>query len=460
MKNMAIKCGFLINGDGESILRDRVVWVEKGFITDITGYDSIPVSLSGSWDLLDASQDMVIPGAINHHTHGCIHGPIFPSGARGLDRESVQNNIWRHIKQGTTTICNVCGFPLTDELLETRLECPANLFLTSAHTKKNLQAAETVDGLGLLEKHKTIRVEEMLERGAVAIGEIGGGHTLGGGGQDYLYIPQAIEKHTGIRIRQEEAKSLKFLCLGRSLDVRNRDEEKIQSLLNQFGISLKPEEVCGIIAESVMPSVNLALDGFFEAFEVASKYQMPLLLHTSAPSIKAIEAIAQLNSIKEQPVTLIASHCDHDTFEVEEIVETVQKLKDMNVVIDLATFDITPYSRSKTGGIAEYFDVLAKSGLADLISTDYNSGFWDGIYTGISRIVKKKYMSLPKAVALGTGNIRNYLPLLGAKRGMIQKGFHADICITSSSDVSEVKKVIIGGVIRHDVSIDQGGDIN
>ena len=36
--------------------------------------------------------------------------------------------------------------------------------------------------------------QQMVGAGAVVIGEVGAGMTLGGGGQDYMYIPAAVEQ--------------------------------------------------------------------------------------------------------------------------------------------------------------------------------------------------------------------------------------------------------------------------
>ena len=54
----------------------------------------------------------------------------------------------------------------------------------------------------------------MVEAGAVALGEAGGGQTLGGGAQDYRFIPEAILSATGVLIRPAEARTLKEAVVG------------------------------------------------------------------------------------------------------------------------------------------------------------------------------------------------------------------------------------------------------
>lgn len=441
-----IKCGFLVNGDGKIFLKNKALWIKDGKFYDITNFDAIPNE--SNIEIISAERNLVAPGAINHHTHGCIIGPVFPSGGLSLSKEKVIKNLNRHLSQGTTTICNVCGFPVAEELEYTKKKTSVNLYISSAHTPKNIMAAEIIDGRGFTSLHKMMTVEKMFKTGAVSVGEIGGGHTLGGGGQDYLYIPKAIETKTGLKnFPQDKAKKLKFAVLGRYLDSSNCDKKWIKEIVNSSGLSgrISIQEMITLIRKSVMPSVNIALEGYEEAFNEAYSFKLPLILHNSAPSVKKIKELLLKNAKKIENMTVIAAHCNHDTFEVEESVQWAERLKKLGAIIDLATFDITLNSQEKTGGSPEYFDTLARSGLMDIISTDYNSGNWDGIYEGISRIIKKGYLNIPKAIALGTGNVRKIIPLLAKNRGLIQKDFYADFIITDIQDIANIKSVFING---------------
>jgi imidazolonepropionase-like amidohydrolase len=441
-----IKCGAIATGDGSRLLHHKALWVKDGVFADITGVDEIPSA--SDIRIIDAESWLVAPGAVNYHTHGCAVGPLYPSGAEPLSRSRVTANIRRHVSQGTTTICNVCGFSLFSDIEGLKKETGANLCLTTAHTPASLQAAEIVDGKGLTDLHKTMTVREMAAQGAVAVGESGGGHTLGGGGQDYLYIPNAIRQKTGVVITSPQARALKLAVLGRYMDFSHFSRTEVDCLLREYGLQdlITPEETAEIIRKSVLTSIGTALDGFDETLVAARESGLPVIFHTSAPSVKRIEDLL-LRSRGE--VTVIAAHCNHDTFHVEDTVTWAERLKALGAVIDLGTFDITEQSQQVSGVSPEYFDYLGESGLVDIISTDYNGGYWDGIYEGMARLVKKGMYDIPRAIALGTGNVRKALPRLAPRRGLIQNGFQADFVITDPAEINRIKEVYIDGIQRY-----------
>ncbi|MDW7670777.1 MAG: amidohydrolase [Bacillota bacterium] len=439
-----IKCGAIATGDGSRLLYHKALWVKDGVVADITGVDEIPAA--SDIRIIDAESWLVAPGAVNYHTHGCAAGPLYPSGAEPLPRSRVIGNIRRHLSQGTTTICNVCGFSRFSDIEGLKEETGANLCLTTAHTPASLKAAEMVDGKGLTDAHKTMTVQEMAEQNAVAVGESGGGHTLGGGGQDYLYIPQAILQKTNVTINTFQAKALKLAVLSRYMDFSGFNRTEVDHLLREYGLQhlITPEETAEIIRKSVMTSIGTALEGFDETMAAARETGLPVIYHTSAPSVKKIEELLLRN---RREVTVVAAHCNHDTFEVEEAVIWAERLKALGAVIDLGTFDITEQSQQFSGVSPEYFDRLGESGLADIISTDYNGGYWDGVYEGMSRLVRKGFCDIPRAIAMGTGNVRKAIPRIAPRRGLIQKGFHADFVITDPAEISHIKEVYINGLV-------------
>jgi len=439
--DLLIKNGAVVVGDGRQVLEPAHILVENGKIAEVCRGDiHVPEEFR---QVLDAEGKMVLPGIINHHTHGCTLGPLFPSAARPLDENKARDNLLRHLSQGTTTLFDVSGFSVFSDI-ESFKNIPVDIKLTTAHTQANIKAALAVDGSGLTQRHKETSMEQMLARGAVAIGEIGGGHTLGGGGQDYLYIPRAIKKATGVTISTADARRLKFAVLGRYIEHESFDCGQTQKVLSGTGLSGKIdiEEIRKLVEKSVMPSMKPALEGFHEAAKGALKYRKPVIFHNSAPSVKTIYDILKkyANSIK-----IIAAHSNHDTFLPQELLQWAKKLKDAGAVIDIATFDITSWSREHTGGSEEYFDTMAQSGLADIISTDYNGGFWDSILTGIKRMIDKGYSDLPRAVAMATGRVADIFGL--TSKGYIQKGKDADIIIIDKHDISRVECVIAGGKI-------------
>ena len=439
-----ILCGTLVTGDGKTLVNNKAVWIRGGKFCDITDFSAVSPDVQA--EIVHAEDKLVVPGAINHHTHGCTLGPLFPSATTPVSEEKAIANLWRHLSQGTTTVCNVDGMGTPEETLRINRQVPIKLYTSTANTPKNVEAAEIVDGKGLRAEHRALTTDEMLRCGAVAVGEMGGGHTLGGGGQDYLYIPNAFEKRTGIRISTAQARELKFAALGRYMsgDESERDMDRVAALLESSGLSdkISAEEAVQLIKDCVLPSIATSLAGFEEGCRTAIMNSVPFILHNSAPSVKKIEALL-LKYGKD--IQLVAGHCNHDTFTVDESVYWARRLKELGAIIDVGTFDLTDYSQQQTGGDPEYFDAMIRSGLADIISTDYNGGCWDGLYTGVARIVEKGYMGLAEAVALCTGNLRKVLPLLAKNSGLIEPGFDADFVVADCNNVGNIRAVYIDG---------------
>lgn len=136
---------------------------------------------------------LVLPGLINNHTHGTAYGPLFPSGHEALPREQVLANLDRHLLEGTTTVLCVDGFVTGEALARTGEAHPVNLRLASCNTPACLEVATVADGGGLTADSLAFTARRAVDAGAVALGEIGAGHTLGGGGASYMYIPAEIE---------------------------------------------------------------------------------------------------------------------------------------------------------------------------------------------------------------------------------------------------------------------------
>ena len=194
-----IKGGTLVTGDGKTVIKNAYVRFENDLIVDF-GEGECPTTDN---DVIDAAGCVVMPGVIDHHIHGVTMGPLFPSGAKPLSREKVSSHHKKLLEQGITTILNVDGFATMREVNEARAMTPLRIQTCTSHTATNFKAALAVDGSGLTEEHLNTTVEQMLKEGAIMVGEIGGGHTLGGGGQDYLYIPKAIKEKTGVELEPE-----------------------------------------------------------------------------------------------------------------------------------------------------------------------------------------------------------------------------------------------------------------
>ncbi|MEA4846598.1 MAG: hypothetical protein VB106_05120, partial [Clostridiaceae bacterium] len=193
---IVFKNGTVVTGDGKTLLERGHVIVEGTKIAEVAEKLD-PSAEQNADEVVDCTGKAILPGMINHHQHGVTFGPVFASGAENYGRERILELLDRNLLQGHTTVLNVDGFVTMDEVKETQKYHPIRIKTATTHAPINLQAAMLCDGKGLAEKHKRMTAEKMFEDGAVCIGEVGGGHTLGGGGQDYLYIPRAVKNATG-----------------------------------------------------------------------------------------------------------------------------------------------------------------------------------------------------------------------------------------------------------------------
>ncbi len=428
--------GTIVTGDGLTMISGGTVSIHEDRIVGISSqYEVMPDDT-----VIDAQGCLVFPGIINHHVHGVAPGPLFPSAAPALPIEKVRENLTRHICEGSTTILNVDGFATMEDIEEARKLVPINLMTATSHTPLNFKAAVAVDGTGLKERHKAMTAKKMVEAGAVAIGEIGGGHTLGGGGQDYLYIPRAIRERTGVEITAPQAKKLKFAALGRYVDVSAYDEKAMKTAMQAAGLEgcISPEITRQLICNSVLPSIQLGLDAFLEAAEIANQLGKTSIYHNSAPSMNQM-----LNITKKFP-NIIAGHSNHTTFDPDESVSFARKLKEAGGIIDVSTLKLV------SAGIYEDIRPLYefyRSGLVDTITTDYAAGFWNSVLYGLDHIIKETGISLTYAIATATSNVEKAIPGIAPDRGLIEQNKIADITIASAERLYDIKYVLLGGRI-------------
>ena len=138
-----------------------------------------------------------------------------------------------------------------------------DIHVSTAHTKSNIEAALSIDGTGMSARHIHGEIDRLLAQGAKALGEVGGGQTLGGGAQEYRFIPEAIRRETGLKIDPSLARRLKNAIVGRHLDPQaGVPDEELQTILDTSVLKItRAEKIRSIVIKSVMPSVSLALDG-------------------------------------------------------------------------------------------------------------------------------------------------------------------------------------------------------
>lgn len=437
---IAIVNASVLTGDGIQFLEKASVLVSDQMIEAVARTDE--TALADDYDVIDASGCTVLPGVINAHAHGCICGPSMPSGSLPLDPYDVDYQRNRHLLSGTTTLLNVCGLALPDEIdVGPGQSHPLDIHVSTAHTPSSIAAAVAADGAGLAGRHLTATIDEMLVRGAKALGEAGGGQTLGGGAQDYRFLPDAIENASGLAVHPRLARQLKEAVLGSRLDKKHdRNNDVLSRLIEENGLSVNftPEGLSRLIRDTVMPSVGIARRGLDEIAAQAARTGMPAIFHNAAPTAEQLIGLARIHP----KARIIAGHSNHSSFTTEEALVTAKALRDLGAAVDVSTLDCIS-TRWRNG--PDNFDALINAGLVDTLSTDYAGGDWDGILQAIHRVVQKKFMSPAAAIALATGNVARIFPELAGDRGSIAKGKRGDVIISETNNLGRVRHVLVAG---------------
>ncbi|WP_007511976.1 amidohydrolase family protein [Pseudofrankia saprophytica] len=440
MSTVVLHGGDLVDGRGGDTRRCVDIIVEGDAVREII--PSRPTEAYGTADeIVDGAGMLVIPGLINNHTHGTAYGPLFPSGHVALPREQVLANLDRHLLEGTTTVLCVDGFVTAADLASTDEVHPVNIGLASCNTPACLRAAAVADGGGLTEANRMFTARRAVGAGAVALGEIGAGHTLGGGGASYLYIPAEVERRTGVTITARQANGLKIAVLGRHIAASAFDRDAVEQALAAAGLTgrLSVEEVRELVSAIVLPAFDVALRGLAEAAEQARALGVPVLVHNAAASMTQVASIARTD------VTLIAGHSNHSSFELREALGHAERLKEAGAIVDVSTFDTFGARRLTTG--PELLYALLSAGLVDTISTDYAGGHHDPILLAIDQSVRAGSVRLPAAIAMATANVADAIPGLAPRRGRVVPGAIADLVVTDPARLHSVDTVMIGGEV-------------
>lgn len=424
------------------ILKQSSIIIKNGLIIKIAEgvrYSYDPASNS----IIDARGGFLIPGIINHHAHGVSLGPLFSAGNPAPPTELIISNLNKHLLHGTTTLLNEDGFATIEETEIMNKLHPIKIKAATSHTPLNVEASEITDGTGLNEFHKKLTIKEMLINGAVALGEIGGGDTLGGGGACYNLLPRTIEAKTGKRINPSGAEKLMWAVLGRYIDKSVTDREKVDLVLEEIGLKglLTIDEAIDIILKDVYAPVETGREGIREAAELAIKYDMPIVIHNAAGCKEAVFEVAEKLGSR-----LIAAHSSHPSFTIDEIEDNIKRLRSYGAFIDICNGD---YFGAKNLCPPAYLNVaynLLEKGLVDLISTDFMAGNWDPIILFIEEAVNQKKITLPKALAMTSCNVAKAIPGLATNTGFIEEGKAADLVVLEPNTISKVKHVLIDGI--------------
>ena len=430
----------VVTGDGKTVLEKANVIETDGLVADVNLYYDENIE-SYAEEVVDCTGKCVMPGMINHHQHGVTFGTMFASGCVNYGREFILDHLDRSLLQGHTTVLNVDGFATMDEVEETQKCHPIRIKTATTHAPINYHAGELCDGKGFQPKHKAMTVEKMLADGAVCIGEVGGGHTLGGGGQDYLYIPRAVKERKGKDIDYLQARAMKLSVLGRYIEESYYDRDRVAAALKEAKLDsfLTPEETRDIVYKTTLASVKVALDGYREAAGLAKRYNVPLMIHNAPTSKYIVHEIAKMGLS-----TLICCHSNY-LFTTEECVENGSYLKQFpGVVLDAAVHD--PWGAKHLVSGPENLYAFYENDLVDVISTDFAAGHSDSMLEAIQHAaLEKKLVGLAKAVRQGTSRVTEVLPLLAPNLGLLKKGYAADIVVTEYPQLKNVERVYISG---------------
>lgn len=431
--------GLVVNGDGRTAPYNGSVVIEGDRIAAVG-----PDNFTGGIDdeVIDLGGRLVMPGAIDAHVHAVAPGPRFASGTPGVSVEEALGNLRRHLNQGHTTVVDLDGFKLPGETAQVQGRQAVRVESSTVHFAPMFAAADASDGAGLAEQHRAMTAAQMVDSGAVVIGEVGAGMTLGGGGQDYMYIPAAIEAATGVRLGSNPSKEIKHAVLGRHIRPGNPDRGKIEGLLSKYELNgrIDVDKMIALIEESVMPSIQVALDGLVESARLAVELGVPTLVHNSAASDEAAREAASIAGS-----LFIGGHTNHGSFSAEESVANARYVREQGGFVEVDTFDA--WGRKELHDTPEHLIALMQAGLIDIIATDYAAGHWDGMYEMVDAISRVGLASLQEAVAMATGNVGKAIPRVGLDRGQLKAGQLADVVVSSRKCPADVRLVIVGGEI-------------
>jgi imidazolonepropionase-like amidohydrolase len=438
---LILKDARVITGDGTTDLEQASVLVERGRIVDLVPHVAESAQ-EGAERVIDCSGQLVIPGMVNHHTHGCHYGPLWPSASPTLSADRVQYFLDKHLLGGTTTILNICGFATVEDVTAATGTHPLQVKAATSYTPANVEAAQVVDGSGFAAWHEGESVEKQLEAGAIAVAEVGGGMTLAGGGQEYHFIPLAVKEATGKTVDAGQARQLKEAVIGHFADPVDFDAEALARALEEIGLDddLTVAQARELIVNCVMPSLEPALLGFEEAVAEAMEHSVRAVFHNAPQSMRTLRRVAEKGGD-----TVVAGHSNHPNFYPEESIENARVLRDLGAIIDVATLDFWGAQRLSSDVCQELFYEFYRQGLVDLLSTDYAGGHFDNPLVGVENAAKVGAASLPELVASGTSRVVDVFPALAPERGLIARDKIADLVVTHADRVSEVQMVLVGG---------------
>lgn len=292
----------------------------------------------------------------------------------------------RHLLAGTTTVLSLCGFASMEDVRQADRRHAVHVRGATTHLPHCLHAAEMADGQGLTAEARELTVERMLDDGAVAIGELGGGQTLGGGGQDLVYIPAAIHKASGIRITIGQARRIKEAVLGRFIDAGALNVVALAEAAKAAGLAeaFTATQLAKLVTDCVMPSFVPAIEGIREGVRAGAKFGVPAIVHSASATAGVLREL--MLELDGSGATVIAAHANHPSHTPDEAQQLAVLGRKMGWPAEASVFDLL--HRKHTVTTREHWDLLLREPeLISVIGTDYgHDGDHDELISAVQDI--------------------------------------------------------------------------
>lgn len=417
----------LVDGSGAAPRTPVSVVVEDHLIEEVIEtyapyYDTAEV-------VIDARGGFLLPGVINHHVHGLTRGPLMIGGEPPLSDARVRANLDRLLGQGVTTALNVDGFATVEDAVAQTRWHPVTVKVATLHTPTHFKWA--VDGPfpfgGVKPRHKWT-LDQMLERGAPAIGEAGPG--CDAHWADYSLIPQAVAERGG-RATAVQAREIR-------LAAEKADRRRVAELLPGVGLNGSQVDELLDVHEATVIWRGLAQQALQEAVDAARERAVPMVLHHTPGTYEIV-----LDAVRGANAPIIAGHSNFQIHDADDAARRARTIREAGGVIDIMSCD--SWSAGVFQPTPEVTHRLLADGLVDLVSTDYAGGFWDPMLLMLERAHEAGAVELGPAVRMVTGAVADVLPRLAPDRGYVREGAVADLIITEPGRLSAVREVLVAG---------------
>ena len=94
MSTTVLLNGKIVTGDGKTLIETGSVVIDGDRIQDVLAGPRDEQAFSGARRVIRAENLLIMPGVINHHTHGIVRGPLYPSGAEPLESAAPGRVLW------------------------------------------------------------------------------------------------------------------------------------------------------------------------------------------------------------------------------------------------------------------------------------------------------------------------------------------------------------------------------